>query len=206
MLGSQRLAGLELLRLAGAPTPEWHIVANRRDIDCLARSSPQHGWTIRTCRTDNVREMGLFYRNYVSSAMAPAILLERLAREERVVFLVYPSWEMAFSCNVVFLGTDVVIEGNYGSQKSVTMGRSVPDFTIKVPFGLRSKLVVLGGSVSLDVSRYLGRIIYWCRKTCLVEFYAEVAVTTSGALLFYDLFDLGNSSGWRYSPKMRVVD
>ena len=206
MLGSQRLAGLELLRLAGAPTPEYHIVATRRDIDCLARTSPRYGWTIRTCRTDNVREMGLFYRNYVPPAMAPAILLERLEKKDRVVFLVYPSWEMVFSCNVVFLDTDVMIEGNYGSQKSVTMGRSVPDFTIKVPFGLRSKLLVLGGKVNLDVSRYLGRIIYWCRKTCVAELYAEMAVTTSGALLFYELFDLANSSGWGYSPKKRVVD
>lgn len=191
---SQRLWGLQLLDMVGAPTPRWQLVTNERDIRQLRFWRTQYGWTVRTCRTDGIREMGLFYANYVRAAEMRRLLAKQIQQHGRErMFLVYPSWKFVFACNVVCVGCDVFIEGLYSSQKALAMGTEVPDFSLRLPFGYRSRLQVLHGTKTKELTRWIGTMVFRCKKTQLDELYAEVALMESGAIVFYELFDLGRS-------------
>jgi hypothetical protein len=61
MCSSERLKGLELLRLVGAPVPKWQVVVKPGDVEGLRLDATDYGWTIRTCRMDCRQERGLFY-------------------------------------------------------------------------------------------------------------------------------------------------
>ncbi len=191
MPSSQRLEGLELLRLVGAPVPEWQIARFPSDIDRLQLPSVKFGWTIRTCRDDGKRETGLFFLNNANRERVLRTLSQRLRETSRSEFyIVYPSWRFRFSCNVLLKEQIYFIEGKYGSQKSLSAGKARPDFAMRVPFGMRSQLTSYAGNPSDEVLSWLGRILFWCERIPKNSFYAEVALTNVPALVFYELFAL----------------
>jgi hypothetical protein len=191
MATSQRLRGLELLRSIGAPVPNWQIIASPRDIHSLDDRGAKFGWTIRTCRRDGKREMSLFYLNLADSRKAVQILRERLAKAGRDYFyIIYPSWNFRFSCNIVLRDKTYCIEGKYGSQKDLAVGRSGPDFGMLIPFGMRTEMTCYSGKLNEEVLTWLGRILWWCRRIPLESFYTEVALVHTSALMFYDLFEI----------------
>ena len=191
MPNSQRLEGLELLRLIGAPVPEWQIVRSRIDIDHLDLPDTRFGWTIRTCRTDGKRETGLFYLNLATPETIQTTLRERFEKSDQYEFyIVYPSWQFRFSCNVVLREEIYLIEGKFGSQKSLSVGQTGPDFALRIPFGIRSEMSVYSGHPDDQVLSSLGEILLWCKRIPMKAFYAEVALIHIPALMFYELFAL----------------
>ena len=189
MANSQRLAGLELLRLVGAPVPDWQIVQSFRDANSLSLPETVFGWTIRTCRKDGKREIGLFYLNNASGDDVHRILSDRLSKfSENEFYIVYPSWKFRFSCNIVSQNQTYTIEGKYGSQKSLSAGKATPDFGLRVPFGMRSEMTYYVGSPTEEVLSWLGRILLSCKRIPTDAFYAEVALTHVPELMFYELF------------------
>jgi hypothetical protein len=189
MTTSQRLRGLELLLSIDAPVPSWEVVDRPQDIPRLSDRDARFGWTIRTCRTDGKREMGLFYLNCADSRTAVRVLRERFRGGPRTEFyIVYPSWKFRFSCNVVFREETYYIEGKYASQKELAIGRAGPDFGLIVPLGIRSKMTCYLGTPSDEVMAWLGRILWWCRRVPMDSFYAEVALIHTSSLMFYELF------------------
>lgn len=184
-----RLEGLELLRVIGAPVPKWQTVRESRDIGRLRFSQTDCGWTIRTCRNDCRREMGLFYRNYIDPDTAVRVLRERTSKVGlHEFYIVYPSWRFRFSCNVVLRDEIYTIEGKYGSQKSLASGKRGPEFGFEVPYGLRSQMRCYISSPNEEVITWLGRILLWCKHIPRVDFYTEVALTHRSELMFYELF------------------
>ncbi len=191
MSSSQRLEGLELLRLVGAPAPEWQTARSLRDIDRLQLPTVEFGWTVRTCREDGEREAGLFYMNNAAPERVRRILRQRLGKTSRHEFyIVYPSWRFQFSCNIVFKEQTYILEGKYGSQKSLSAGKARPDFALRIPFGMRSQMTCYLGNPTDQVLAWLGRILFWCKRIPKDSFYAEVALTDVPALMFYELFAL----------------
>lgn len=188
MFRSQRLEGLELLRTIGAPVPNWQTVKSPGDIDRLILPQVEFGWTIRTCRTDGQREMGLFYLNYAAPDKVAAVLAEKLLTAGYFFYIVYPSWQFRFSCNIVSREANLYIEGIYGTQKDLAVGKTKPDFGLLVPYGVRSAMSCYAGAPSEEVSSWLGRILWWCKRIPLESFYTELALTTTPALIFYELF------------------
>jgi hypothetical protein len=191
MSSSQRLEGLELLRLVGAPTPEWQTARSRRDVDRLQLPTVEFGWTIRTCREDGKRETGLFYVNNAAREKVRRILRQRLGKaSQHEFYIVYPSWRFQFSCNIVFKEQTYIVEGKYGSQKNLSAGKARPDFALRIPFGMRSQMTCYLGNPTDQVLAWLGRILSWCKRIPTDSFYAEVALTDVPALMFYELFAL----------------
>jgi hypothetical protein len=191
MFRSQRLDGLNLLRLNGMPVPNWSEVHNSAAVVQLKLPRVAFGWTIRTCRMDGKRETGLFYGNYLKADEVRAILRKRFSDTRQVEFyLVYPSWKFRFSCNIVLADNSYIIEGKYGSQKSLSMGKTSPDFGLRIPFGIRSEMVSYAGNPNNEVSSWLGRILWWCKKIPLKSFYSEICLMQDSNLMFYELFDL----------------
>jgi hypothetical protein len=191
MRRSQRLDGFELLRLVGAPVPDWQIATSVDQVAKLHLDGAKYGWTIRTCRRDGVREMNLFYLNYTEPLKTRQVLKDRLSKYGMSEFyIVYPSWRFIFSCNVVLLDEDYYIEGKYGSQKDLALGKKGPDFLLRIPFGMRSRAEHLAGNARAEVIRSLGPILHASAKTMLPHLYAEVAMMGNRALVFYELFDL----------------
>ena len=70
------------------------------------------------------------------------------------------------------------------------MGQDVADFSYRIPFGLRSMTQVLVGKMTPEIGSWIGKLIYFTRKTMLDNAYAEAALTEDGELIFYELFDL----------------
>jgi hypothetical protein len=117
------------------------------------------------------------------------ILRGRIAEfGERECYLVYPSWQFRFSCNIVLRDQEFIIEGKYGSQKGLASGMSRPDFGLRVPFGFRSKMTVYVGAPTEEVRDWIGEILLWCKRVPGECFYAEVALTHAFRLVFYELF------------------
>lgn len=188
---SQRLEGLQLLRLVGAPVPKWQTARSIHDVGRLRLPGVEFGWTIRTCREDGERETGLFYLNNASRDEVLKVLKRRLRKPRQPRFyIVYPSWRFEFSCNIVLTEEVYCIEGKYGSQKSLSAGKTGPDFALRIPFGMRSQMTYYVGNPSDQVLLWLGRILYWCKRIPKSSFYAEVALTDAPALVFYELFIL----------------
>lgn len=191
MANSQRLKGLELLRFIGAPVPNWQIVQSIFDINSLNFTQTKFGWTIRTCRKDGRREMGLFYLNNASNTDVLSVLKERLTKFSDIEFyIVYPSWSFRFSCNIVLRNQTYNIEGKYGSQKSLSAGKTIPDFGLQIPFGLRSEMTCYVGKPTEEVLSWIGQILFWCKRIPKDSFYAEVALIQTPELIFYELFSL----------------
>jgi hypothetical protein len=191
MANSQRLAGLELLRFVGAPVPNWQIAQSIEEVSTLTLPETECGWTIRTCRKDGRREIDLFYLNNASGEEVRRVLADRLSRfGENEFYIVYPSWKFRFSCNIVLRNQTYDIEGKYGSQKSLSAGQTAPDFGLRIPFGMRSEMKCYVGSPSEEVLSWLGRILLWCKRIPRDSFYAEVALTHTPELMFYEFFPL----------------
>jgi len=196
MSRSQRLAGLELLDLIGAPVPHWQIVRTTGDIRSLVFPPTDCGWTIRTCRTDGRREIGLFYLNYAHPSRVIRTL-HRLLKDRTGLwsYLVYPSWRFRFACNVLMEEHTLWIEGRFGSQKSLSMGKASPHFSMTIPFFLRSRMKSSTGTPGELVRGWIGKILRWCRCIPADSYYTEVALTHRTELVFYDLFLLGHEKG-----------
>lgn len=191
---SHRLEGLEFLRLIGLPVPSWQVVRTLRDVDTLDLVGADCGWTIRTCRDDGKREMGQFYLNYAEPEHIRDCLRRRVGRAGRDFYLVYPSWNFRYSCNIVLLDHSFLLEGSYGSQKSLAMGRSGPDFALRIPFGLRSQMVQYAGTASDELLRSIGRVLSWCRRIPWSGFYAEGALKEDARFVFYELMRIEDAS------------
>lgn len=199
---SQRLDGFELLQLIGAPAPQYQIIKSQKDVDSMRTWQVKHGWSIRSCRIDGVREMGLFYKNYVqTSCLADELSSAISTFSSTLFFLVYPSWRFRFSCNVVVSDFEVFVEGKFGSQKGVAMGTELADFSLRIPFGFRSMTEVLAGHLNEDVESRLGQLIHYTKKSQLSYPYAEAALKEDGDLVFYDLFDLKRSVPFSVLPR-----
>jgi hypothetical protein len=191
MSNSQRLEGLELLRLIGAPVPKWQTARSLGDVGRLKLPSSEFGWTIRTCRLDGKRETGLYYLNNAGREKVLRILKQRLSKDgQRAFYIVYPSWRFEFSCNVIRREQTYFVEGMYGSQKSLSAGKAGPDFALQFPFGMRSEMICNVGNPSDQVLSWMGRILFWCKRIPRNSFYTEVALTHIPALMFYELFTL----------------
>lgn len=171
--------------------PHWQIVNNLHDVECLSLKDAEFGWTIRTCLDDGRREtgLGLFYQNHVDICEVSRVLKKRFAIcDPHEFYIIYPSWRFKFSCNIILLPHVYIIEGKYGSQKSLAAGKTTPDFGLRIPFGMRNQMTCYIGHATDEVLSWLGRILFWCRRIPKDSFYAEVAVTHVPEMIFYELF------------------
>jgi|SRR5215469_6655777 len=191
MSSSPRLQGLKLLRFVGAPVPDWQVAEHLDDISCLRLPVAEFGWTIRACRRDGERERGLFYLNNADPDIVRQVLRHRFTSiVQNEFYIVYPSWKFRFSCNIVLRNQTYCVEGKYGSQKDLSVGKSMPDFGLLIPFAMLSQMKCYVESPNEEVRSWLGRILYWCKHIPRESFYTEVALTDKPALVFYELFVL----------------
>lgn len=175
------------MRSLGLPVPNWQVVKDVEELNKLKFQEAEVGWTIRTCREDGVREMGLFYLNYADPSQVIGQLKERFGKPRGEFYLVYPSWQFRYSCNVVRIQTTYVVEGSYGSQKALAMGERSPDFGLRVPMGMISQAEQYAGSADTEVRSSLGRILHWCDRIPWEDFYTEVALKEDRSHVFYEL-------------------
>ena len=188
-MDSRRLEGLKLLRNFHLPTPEWVVVDSQQEIPKLVLDYKEHGWTIRTCRSDGQRETGGFFRNNLPPQEVRRELHQRAAYFEKGEFyLVYPSWSFFLSFNVLRSSGVHIVEGTHGSQKGISMGSTTPEFCLEIPFGMRSRQKWRIGTPDDEVEKYLWRVLSYCRRLPWDEYYLEVAITTDRQILFFELF------------------
>lgn len=198
MSESRRLNGLRTLRAVGLPTPHWQEVSSLEDIARLRLSARSFGWTIRTCRTDGLRETGSFFANNLSVPEVLEVLNERsnlFATGE--FYIVYPSWKFVMSFNIVFDDATYIVEGKYGSQKEISDGTKNPEFSLRVSGRGPSETTVLIGNYTLAVERRVRRILSYLRRVPFPRFYSEVAITSAHQVIFYELFLIGSQLAGR---------
>lgn len=195
-----------MLRSIGAPVPRWQVFRDVQEIAAFQSRPSADGWTIRTCLYDGRREFDRFSMNYVAQEDLESVLRARLSEMGgKEFYIVYPSWEFLFSCNVLRLADELIIEGVYGSQKDLAIGRQGPEFGVRIPFGMRSQMLWYLGMPGPEVLGRLGRIMWWCARVPWDEMYTEVAVTKKEALVFYDLFRVSPRVLCPASPPKRTT-
>lgn len=191
MLNSQRFMGLNLLKDMRIPVPKLQVVESKDDISLLNLYSVEYGWTIRTCRTDGQMEMGLYYLNNATENTVVESLMSNFEEYQRkYAYIIYPSWSFIFSCNIIFSENNYVIEGANSSQKKISIGKSIPDFSVIIPFGMKSKMIEMIAKPSHEFKENLGVILSYCKAIPFESFYAECAYTSQKELIFYELFKL----------------
>lgn len=191
---SQRLAGLEKLKVIGAPVPKYQVIHNIADINSLNIWHVKHGWTVRSCRRDGVREIGLLYYNYIPTEEISSLLTRLLEQHSpSLFFIIYPSWKFRLSFNILATENEIIVEGVHGSQKDIAIGSSSPEFSILFTTGLSSFLQTNLANAPTDLRQPLGKSFFFLRKLNLQNVYAEVAVTEDDELLFYELMNTSNS-------------
>lgn len=189
---SRRLEGLKLLKDCYLPTPEWVVVNSERQIQELVLDDNEFGWTIRTCRSDGLRETGGFFKNNLLPLEVRRELHQRAAYFNKGEFyIVYSSWSFFLSFNIVRNGEGYIVEGKHGSQKEISMGSGSPEICLKIPFGMHSRQKRYIGKLDDKAEKHLRRVLGYCRHLPLDEFYLEVAITTNRQIMFYELFPTG---------------
>ena len=188
---TQRCKGLQLLNVYGLPTPSIQFVKVKSEIETLQLAEAPHGWTIRTCSKNGIDEFGLFNRNYLSSTKVKEELENRYRYgSDDYYYIVYPSWKFLLSMNILLVGIEFIIEGNYSSQESISKGTGLPDFSLIVPMGFLSKIEMKNGSLTLEVKNYIVRILNLLKNLPFESYYTEVAVKQDGDIIFYELWRL----------------
>jgi hypothetical protein len=191
MIKTNRYNNLNLLKIIGLPTPDFIKISSKTDIENneLTGQVP-YGWTIRTCKYDGEDEFSLFYKNNVKYDELIQILKDRLNRFNNEFYIVYPSWDFSFSVNIVKSELTYIIEGKYGTQKSISIGSELPDFSII--YSLITKRYDHNFN-DYEMINKVKKIINMLEKVDLFdEFYTEVAVTKNGELFFYELWNIND--------------
>jgi len=194
MISTRRYEGLQYLQIFGLPTPNFQTVYSVKDIENLQLSKAPYGWTIRTCHINGLDEMGLFYRNNLKHTEIEKVLTEKFKTHGSEFYVVYKSWKFLTSLNVFSENRIFYIEGNYGTQKSISMGKKVPDFVISIPFGLGAFLKKHSGILTEEAEFWVLRVNYYLRKIFWDDFFAEVAVTQKNDIMFYELRKIETSA------------
>ncbi len=190
---TRRLNGLLLLAQCRVPTPSFVIIRSVRDIRAVDSISQTVGLTIRTCRYAGTNEFGLFSINHISKADANDCLREKLSKDTQCFYLVYASWRMEYSWNVIYREITYDVEGVRGSQGGVSEGTRNPDFSVQIPFGFRSRVRLLGGRWGSEEASLTNQMWPYLRRIPETPFYAEVAYTGDKAVVFYEYTDLKRS-------------
>ncbi len=193
---SERLEGLELLRICDLPTPNWQLIDNHSQIPLLTLDKNEFGWTIRTCRLDGKQETGEYFKNNLQ----PEEVIKELELRESLlgkkeIYIVYPSWEFFISFNILCQNDTYIVEGMYGSQKNLAMGTANPDICLQFDVSKYRQDSWFRDDYSGDTKKHLKRILGYCSRIILEEYYTEVAVTSYGKIIFYELFPFLRKGG-----------
>ncbi|WP_273496354.1 hypothetical protein [Rikenella microfusus] len=192
---TKRLAGLERLKNAGLPVPDYRVVYAENDIPSLFGDRPApYGWTIRTCKKNGENELGLFFSNELSKDEVIRQLSFRLHSFPNEYYIIYPSWDFYISFNIFKDQYEYIIEGKFGSQKDLSMGKETPSFYMKVDT-LTKRNLYLTTEYGWDesVKKSINRAIGYIKKVAVFDDsrdYFEVAITRAKEIFFYEYWNI----------------
>lgn len=192
---TKRLIGLERLKAAGMPVPDYKVIYVENDILSLSLDRPApYGWTIRTCKKNGENEIGLFFRNMLSKDEVIRQLYSRLHNFSDEYYIIYPSWAFYISFNILKEQYEYIIEGKFGSQKNISMGKETPSFYIKVNTLTKQNLyLTTRHSLDESVRKEVNRAIGYIKKAAIFNHsrnYFEVAVTQAKKIFFYEYWNI----------------
>lgn len=192
---TNRYSGLLRLKGLGFPVPEFYAIYTILDLDkpCFESIAP-YGWTIRTCKKNGVNEIGLFYKNRITLDELYAIISERLTNFSDEFYIVYHSWDFFFSFNILQSSYEYVIEGEFGSQKNISLGIDSPVFRIRLDC-VTGKQSFDGVLLETNVKQKIYQAIKYIEEVRIfknTQAYFEVAITKKGELFFYEYWDVQN--------------
>lgn len=186
---TNRYSGLLKLKELGLPIPNVVKVDAINDINIFKLPETEFGWTIRTCKYNGINEIGLFYKNYIPKDELKNVLnLAFKLKKTDEFYIIYPSWEFIFSCNIVIDSNQIILEGKYGSQKTISKGKDTGDFRIIFDKNNRKKMLV--GNVKPIIMGAIQRILNLLEIINNVNSYLEVCLTTKNKLIFYEFWNL----------------
>lgn len=108
------------------PHPDWRFIPSARDLPTRPWTDAAHGWTVRCCPVDRY-EFGLPSRHYLPFAQVGAVVTELGGSEDRLVFVVYPSWRFDVSGCCLLDGSRLRVEVIQGNIAPLLRGEKNPD-------------------------------------------------------------------------------
>jgi hypothetical protein len=192
MANTNRYKGLIFLMGNDLPVPSFVKVTNVYDVkDNLEFDEAPFGWTIRTCKINGINEFNLFYKNNVSFKEVKKIVFERLQNHIDEFYIIYHSWDFDFSCNIIKDQNQYIVEGDVGSQKEISLGTSMPKFSLIIN---SNTLVVQQSFLSYpsdNILDGLSRALRLLKNNVTKErYYTEVAFTKQKDIFFYEFTDI----------------
>lgn len=192
MLKTNRYEGLLFLKKSGLPVPELIKIDSLNDIKYLSiNDDVRHGWTLRTCKRNGLDEYGLFFQNNMDSKSVIKCLIRRLLENDDEYYIVYPSWDMLASYNILAENGKYVIEGGKGSQKGITMAKEIAQYSVVENIIKEEPYENNPDYNNQEVNKHINIILEFLRRSIKRDiYYVEVAFTKSGEIYFYEYHDI----------------
>ena len=195
IIQTNRYLGLLRLKEMGIPVPEFYVIYATADLkNPYFESIAPYGWTIRTCKKNGINEISLFYKNRITLDELDTIITARLANFSDEFYIVYHSWDFLFSFNILKSSYEYVVEGEFGSQKNISLGKNSPKFRIRLD-RMTGKQLYDGVLLEHNMKKYIYRAIKYIEEIHSfknAQAYFEVAITKTGELFFYEYWDIQN--------------
>lgn len=192
MVSTNRYNGLKYLVKLGLPVrPFLKIEQLSNNKEEFVKEIPPFGWTIRTCKKDGKREFNLFYKNNISLSELKEILRDRLSKVDNEFYIIYHSWDFDFSFNIVKSNNEYIVEGNFGSQKNISIGVGSPMFSIKINAKNFSNQQSFLEEPPLKIKHGFLRALRMLNSNVyLNNYYTEVAITKQKQMFFYEFTNI----------------
>lgn len=194
MVNTNRYKGLLYLSKAGLPVPSFYKISNINDIgvDWEFEVAP-FGWTIRTCKKNGMNEFNLFYKNNVKFNEIKTIVTDRLQNYIDEFYIIYHSWAFDFSINIIKDRNKYITEGNFGSQKEISLGSTIPNFSLVLNSNTLEIQQSLLSYPSNNILNGIFRALRLLKSNVPRErFYTEVAFTKQKQMYFYEFTDISS--------------
>jgi len=192
MANTKRYDGLQYLKKRGLPVPLFRRISNIKDLnEDFGLEAAPFGWTIRTCKKNGLNEFNLFYKNKISFKGLKELLSLRLNENIDEFYIIYHSWDFDYSFNVIKDKGFFIVEGNLGSQKEISKGSEIPEFSIMV--NSDNLTIVQSYLIDPSLNERIGimRALRLLKKNIDKErYYSEVAITKQKEMFFYEFTDI----------------
>ena len=192
MANTNRYEGLLLLKATGLPIPSFVKISNIKDVkDEWEFDESSFGWTIRTCKINGINEFNLFYKNNVSYKELKQILFDRFQFHIDEFYIIYHSWDFEFSFNIIKDQDQFIIEGDIGSQKEISLGTTMPNFSIIINANTLTVQQSFLSYPSIKIMQGIFRALRLLKNNMFKErYYTEVAFTKQKLIFFYEFTDI----------------
>jgi hypothetical protein len=178
------------LKTKGLPIPDFIKIESVNELcNPFFKSDAPHGWTIRTCKKNGKNEISLFNKNQISIQELIETLKERLFNNPDEFYIIYHSWAFYFSFNMIRTKYQYIIEGNFGSQKSISSENKAPTFSLTYNRLAEKFSQTVNFPLDNSVISYINKAIQYMKAIHFEnDYYTEVAVTRDKELFFYELW------------------